>query len=1016
MRDVVSHNLQPLLRITIVLACSLWAPPLLAQSTTRVSVSSSGSEGDSHSYQPVISADGRFVAFESIARNLVPGDTNDNRDIFVRDRQTGQTTRVSVSSSGSQGNADSTAPAISANGRFVTFHTLASNLVSGDTNGDRDIFVHDRQAGLTTRVSVSSSGSESDSHSYRAAISSDGRFVAFESNARNLVLGGTNGGLDVFVHDRHTGQTTHVSVSSSGSQGNADSYLAAISANGRFVAFESFASNLVPGDTNGNRDIFIHDRQTGQTSRVSVSSSGSQGNADSYQPTVSSEGRFVAFESDASNLVPGDTNGDRDIFVHDRQTGQTARVSVSSSGSQANNWSYSPAISAEGRFVAFDSFASDLVPGDTNGDLDVFVHDRQTAQTSRVSVSSSGSQGNASSFNVAISAAGRFVAFRSWAGNLVLGDTNGQTDIFIHDRGVVESIPQPPEPEPPFNPAEDPEVRNLVFITHGINTDEAEWEAVWEPLVDEVQGYINAWVPNADEWEVAGHWWGDYELSNGLNTALQRGEAHGAVLANMNLDHIHFIAHSAGSGFISRAAEMLGSSNRGSPAPTIHSTYLDAYAGLSFQHRDLYGADSDWAEHYVAWDVLTREFTNLRLPHAHNVDVTQLDPCSTFGAISDHGWPREFYRWTLTTETPQLTCSDPPPMPSLDCTEDYGWPLSAAYYQALSEQWPAQMLETVYPRGERVELTCDGSRSLPRGDASEPQYATRLDEPIDFEPLANSVSITGSQVVAGGLNLDAQASASHGPDGNAAWLITTLELSEPVNFIRFDAGFDSPAPAQGVLTIFVGAQSYATDERYARDGLTSHIFDLPEEIGPGLVNIGFRLDAFGPERSHAQVRNVPTGFGGILPGPFAIVAPQDGEATQTLTPVLEWEESPHARAYTARVATDPQMKNILFDLVSETPSFHTSLSMFDGQDVYYWTVTAYNPLGSELAEPGVISFTTPLFGDATADGVVDFSDLVTVLVEFGLSGEGLEGDVDGDGDVDFSDLGVILTFFGATAP
>jgi len=233
----------------------------------------------------------------------------------------GQTTeRVSVDSGGLQGNSWSSTPSISSDGRFVAFRSVASNLVSGDTNSTWDIFVHDRQTSQTTRVSVDSGGLQGNGRSQSTSISSDGRFVAFHSRASNLVPGDTNGTYDIFVHNRQTGQTTRVSVDSGGLQGNSLSEMSSISSDGRFVAFESYASNLVPGDTNGEADIFVHDRQTGQTTRVSVDSGGLQGNNHSDGPmSISSDGRFVAFQSEATNLVPGDTNGRTDIFVHDRQ-------------------------------------------------------------------------------------------------------------------------------------------------------------------------------------------------------------------------------------------------------------------------------------------------------------------------------------------------------------------------------------------------------------------------------------------------------------------------------------------------------------------------------------------------------------------------------------------------------------------------------------------------------------------------------------------------------------------------
>ena len=415
--------------------------------TTRVSVSSTGTEGNAGSYNSSISADGRYVAFLSNASNLVNGDTNGWNDIFVYDWQTGQTTRVSVASDGTPGNGDSFDPVISANGRYVAFLSYAGNLVSGDTNWEVDAFVHDRQTGQTTRVSVASDGTEGNAasadpnRSAPPAISADGRYVTFSSNASNLINGDTNGNIpDIFVHDQQTGQTTCVSIASNGTQGNSESLYPSISADGRYVAFYSLASNLVSGDTNGAVDTFVHDRQTGQTTRVSLASDGTQGNSDSSYPAnpsphaISADGHYVAFCSNASNLVSGDTNGMEDIFVHDRQTGQTTRVSVASDGTQGNAWSFHPAISADGQYVAFYSLASNLVSGDT-ANWDTFVHDQQTGQTARVSVASDGTPGNVDSYAPAISADGRYVAFDSNASNLVSSDTNGRQDIFVHDRG-----------------------------------------------------------------------------------------------------------------------------------------------------------------------------------------------------------------------------------------------------------------------------------------------------------------------------------------------------------------------------------------------------------------------------------------------------------------------------------------------------------------------------------------------------------------------------------------------------
>jgi Tol biopolymer transport system component len=356
------------------------------------------------------------------------------RDIFVRDRQTGTTTRLSKSSAGVQGNGDSYPHSISPDGRDVAFNSRATNLVPGDTNGVSDIFVRDRQNGTTTRISKSSAGVQGDAESSDPSISPDGRYVAFNSRATNLVPGDTNGAWDIFVRDRQTGTTLRVSKNTTGAQGNDASYSPSISSDGRFVAFDSTATNLVTGDTNGREDVFVRDRQNGTTARVSRNSAGVQGNDPSYSPSLSSDGRYVAFYSYASNLVAGDTNAAIDIFVRDRQVGKTTRVSKNTTGGQGNSGSYDPVITSDGRFVVFYSSATNLVPGDTNGVEDIFVRDRRTGTTTRVSTSSAGVQGDGDSSDSVISANGRYVAFVSAATNLVTGDTNGEEDIFVRDR------------------------------------------------------------------------------------------------------------------------------------------------------------------------------------------------------------------------------------------------------------------------------------------------------------------------------------------------------------------------------------------------------------------------------------------------------------------------------------------------------------------------------------------------------------------------------------------------------
>ncbi|NEP39177.1 MAG: calcium-binding protein [Okeania sp. SIO2H7] len=396
----------------------------------RLSVNSQGNEGNNFSINPSISADGRYIAFESSASNLVIGDTNNLPDIFIADRQSQTTSIISVNSFGEGGNLSSFNPSVSGDGRFVVFESNATNLVEGDSNNTTDIFLRDTLTATTTLVSVDSFGDRGNAASVNPSISADGRFIVFESDATNLVAGDTNNARDIFLRDALTETTTKISIDSLCNTANLSSFNPVISADGRFIAFDSFAANLVEGDTNNTRDIFVRDRETGIVSLVS-------GNSSSITPSISADGRFIAFDSRATNLISGDTNDARDIFMRDLQAGTTTRVSVDAFGNEATRSSFKPAISGDGRFVAFDSFDPLLVPGDSNGTNDIFLRDLLNGTTTRISVNSQGLGGNLTSFNPAISASGEVVAFDSFATNLVEEDTNNNRDVFVWSQNLV---------------------------------------------------------------------------------------------------------------------------------------------------------------------------------------------------------------------------------------------------------------------------------------------------------------------------------------------------------------------------------------------------------------------------------------------------------------------------------------------------------------------------------------------------------------------------------------------------
>jgi Tol biopolymer transport system component len=530
--------------------------------TTLISRSTTGAQGNGRSSHPYISGDGRYVTFTSVATNLASGATNGKEQVYLYDRQTGRTSLVSHIPTGAAGNNNSLQPSIAYDGSFVAFHSVATDLVSGDNNGKADVFLYDRAADTLTRISgtapvtgdstdasisadgstiafacllpsaanpavnqtdvyfylrasatyvlasVSGAGMRGDASSDWPSLSADGRFVAFGSDATNLVVGDNNADRDIFVRDRVAGTTIRVNVGSDGvapggsfpngpevrsylsgdgryvalnssgglvpgAAGTLAAYLrdtkafttgwitrganfasvlptghGAISPDGRYVGFISLANNLVANDTNGTADVFLRDRFAGTTTRVSVSSDGSQGNADSlvrHSVGVTADGTVV-FDSDASNLVADDSNHVPDVFVHDASTGHTLRMSVRSDGSQSNGGGWDGRISSDGRYVVFDSDATDLVPTDTNGATDIFVRDRVAGTTTRVSVSSTGVEGNGTSLYGQVAITGD-VAFQSAATNLVVapGFAPFRFNIFVHTAlGQTELISSSP--------------------------------------------------------------------------------------------------------------------------------------------------------------------------------------------------------------------------------------------------------------------------------------------------------------------------------------------------------------------------------------------------------------------------------------------------------------------------------------------------------------------------------------------------------------------------------------------
>lgn len=416
----------------------------------RVSTNLGHPEANDASYTPVISADGHWVAFASDASDLVDGDFNHRRDIFLREVDTGRLTRISVSSRGRQGNGNSYNPSISADGRYVVYDSFATNLVLDEDRVEGNVFGYDRLTGVTTLISRGLDGRPANAQSGFAVISADGKTVAFESTATNIVSGPQSPSTQIYTWERTTGAFERISKSYTGDPEPAGN--ASISADGRYVAFASGASSIVLGKFNQAADVFVRDRRAQITVRASVNSFGGEGNGKSLAPSISADGRYVAFESIASNLLgtnptpqnipripldpPGNLEGEvtdfvSAIFVHDLATGRTVRVSVASDGTPAAGESYGASMSGNGRYVAFVSTAPNLVAGRTTQAREVYVHDMTTGVTTRVCEGRQGADCDKLSTGASIDADGGRIAFASEATNLVPDDHNPDPDIFV---------------------------------------------------------------------------------------------------------------------------------------------------------------------------------------------------------------------------------------------------------------------------------------------------------------------------------------------------------------------------------------------------------------------------------------------------------------------------------------------------------------------------------------------------------------------------------------------------------
>ena len=402
-----------------------------------ISAAAGGIAGNGPSLFPAVSEDGRFVAFRSEATNLVADDVDSERDIFLRDRQTGQVTLISRATgpTGVKGNRASFNPRISASGRFVVFRSNANNLVPEDTDQLEDVYVRDVQANTTTVVSRAATavGAKGNGGSFNPSISADGRYIAFRSEATNLHPEDLDTVPDVYVRDMQTNELTLASRASgaTGAKGTVSSEFPVISADGSRVAFRSESPNLHPDDIDGIEDIFLRDLRTQETFLVSrAAGTGPKGNARSTFVSVSEDGSVVAFDSQSSNLHPDDTLPDADVFVRDIASGALDLVSRGPGelGPKAVPGSSEPAISADGRTVAFQSAATNLDPDDTDGTLDVYLRDLETFRVEALSPSLVNPYNR--SFEPQIAADAGLIAFHADAGTASTGPSVPPSDVF----------------------------------------------------------------------------------------------------------------------------------------------------------------------------------------------------------------------------------------------------------------------------------------------------------------------------------------------------------------------------------------------------------------------------------------------------------------------------------------------------------------------------------------------------------------------------------------------------------
>lgn len=446
------------LAVDSVSASSVGSPPGKAAAvvddpgvTTLLSASTDGQVANGACKHLMLSGSGQYAVFECAADNLVPGDTNGSADIYLRDRDAGTTTRVSVSSTGAQANDHSLRPSISTYGTWVAFDSAADNLVPGDRNGVRDVFAHNRRTGKTKLVSVDQRGRPASRRSFTATVVADGPKIVFVSRAR-LSPQDTDRRDDVYLHSARTGRTQLLTSGQNPLVGDEDvqQISVAVKSDGLRIGFLT-ARPLVPADRNRHRDAYWYDAETREYRLVSANLDGrsAAGRPGASQMMLSPDGVRVAFTSSVNDLVVDDRFPGADVFVRNVRAGTTRLVSVDALGGPANGPSRAAGIHRDGRYVAFSSMATNLDPGDDPATEDVFVRDLSTGTTRWASAATDGTPANGhstSQSDLGLTLSGfcaRFVGFESWATNLTTPGPASVPQLYVRDRGGCPSGRQP---------------------------------------------------------------------------------------------------------------------------------------------------------------------------------------------------------------------------------------------------------------------------------------------------------------------------------------------------------------------------------------------------------------------------------------------------------------------------------------------------------------------------------------------------------------------------------------------